>query len=191
MDLSKDNIISIIEFLIEEDGITPDMFNKISKYERMSIDEFNNQIRTTRRVFDLYEADVDFIYHVYLDNYDLIKNGNLTENNIKIPELKAFKIETECTFHKSGYEYYRYQKELFSINSLWWHYDTGDFYPNDGEFINEEDAHYEINDWNIFKFEEIKDLKESIENVSESREDKLKKLFMMKELVDKKIKELL
>lgn len=191
MDLSKDNIISIIEFLIEEDGITPDVFEKISKNKRMSIDDFNNNTKTTRRVFDLYESDIDFIFHVYLDNYNLIKSGNLTENNIKIPELKAFKIETECTFHKSGYEYYRYQKDLFSINSLWWHYDTGDWYPNDGELINEEDANYEMSDWNISKFEEIKDLKESIENVSESREDKLKKLFMMKELVDKKIKELL
>jgi len=191
MDLSKDNIISIIEFLIEEDGITPDVFDNITKHIRSAIDEFNSSTKTTRRVFDLYESDVDFIFHVYLDNYNLIKSGNLTENNIKLPQEKNFKIETECTFHKSGFEYYRYKKKLFSINSLWWHYDTGDFYPNDGELINEEDAHYEMDDWAISKFEEINDLKESIENVSESREDKLKKLFMMKELVDKKIKELL
>lgn len=191
MDLSKDNIISIIEFLIEEDGITPDEFDKLNRYERSAIDNFSNQTKTTRRVFDLYEADVDFIYHVYLDNYDLIKSGNLTEDNIKIPQEKTFKIETSCTVHRSGYEDYRYKKKLFSIKSLWWHYDTGDFYPNDGELINEEDAHYEMNDWHVSKFEEVKDLKESVENVSESREDKLKKLFMMKELVDKKIKELL
>lgn len=191
MDLSKDNIISIIEFLIEEDGITPDVFEKITKHIRSAIDEFNSSTKTTRRVFDLYESDVDFIFHVYLDNYNLIKSGNLTENNIKLPQEKNFKIETECTFHKSGFEYYRYKKKLFSINSLWWHYDTGYFYPNDGELINEEEAHYEMDDWVISKFEEINDLKESIENVSESREDKLKKLFMMKELVDKKIKELL
>lgn len=186
MDLSKDNIISIIEFLIEEDGITPDVFDNIAKHIRSAIDEFNSSTKTTRRVFDLYESDVDFIFHVYLDNYNLIKSGNLTENNIKLPQEKNFKIETECTFHKSGFEYYRYKKKLFSINSLWWHYDTGYFYPNDGELINEEDAHYEMDDWVISKFEEINDLKESIENVSESREDKLKKLFMMKELVDKK-----
>ena len=191
MDLSKDNIISIIEFLIEEDGITPDVFDNIAKHIRSAIDEFNSSTKTTRRVFDLYESDVDFIFHVYLDNYNLIKSGNLTENNIKLPQEKNFKIETECTFHKSGFEYYRYKKKLFSINSLWWNYDTGYFYPNDGELINEEDAHYEMDDWTITKFEEITDLKESIENVSESREDKLKKLFMMKELVDKKIKELL
>lgn len=191
MDLSKDNIISIIEFLIEEDGITPDVFDNIAKHIRSAIDEFNSSTKTTRRVFDLYESDVDFIFHVYLDNYNLIKSGNLTENNIKLPQEKNFKIETECTFHKSGFEYYRYKKKLFSINSLWWHYDTGYFYPNDGELINEEEAHYEMDDWAISKFEEINDLKESIENVSESREDKLKKLFMMKELVDKKIKELL
>lgn len=191
MDLSKDNIISIIEFLIEEDGITPDVFDNIAKHIRSAIDEFNSSTKTTRRVFDLYESDVDFIFHVYLDNYNLIKSGNLTENNIKLPQEKNFKIETECTFHKSGFEYYRYKKKLFSINSLWWHYDTGYFYPNDGELINEEEAHYEMDDWVISKFEEINDLKESIENVSESREDKLKKLFMMKELVDKKIKELL
>lgn len=191
MDLSKDNIISIIEFLIEEDGITPDVFDKITKHKRSTIDEFNMDSKTTRRVFDLYEADVDFIFHVYLDNYDLIKSGNLTVDNIKIPQEKNFKIETECTFHKSGFEYYKYKKKLFSINSLWWYYDTGDFYPNDGELINEEYTDYEMSDWHIYKFEEVKDLKESIENVSESREDKLKKLFMMKELVDKKIKELL
>lgn len=191
MDLSKDNIISIIEFLIEEDGITPDVFDKITKHKRSAIDEFNMDSKTTRRVFDLYEADVDFIFHVYLDNYDLIKSGNLTVDNIKIPQEKNFKIETECTFHKSGFEYYKYKKKLFSINSLWWYYDTGDFYPNDGELINEEYTDYEMSDWHIYKFEEVKDLKESIENVSESREDKLKKLFMMKELVDKKIKELL
>jgi hypothetical protein len=190
MDLSKDNIISIIEFLIEEDGITPDVFEKISKHKRSSIEEFNKQIRTTRRVFDLYVSDVDFIFHLYLDNYDLIKSGNLTENNIKLPQEKNFNIVTECTFHKSGYEYYRYKEKLFSINSLWWLYDTGNFYPNDGELIDEEETHYEMDNWDLSKFEEIKDLKESIENVSESREE-LKKLFMMKELVDKKIKELL
>ena len=191
MDLSKSNIISIIEFLIDEDNITPSTFTSITKTNRDSIDNFNHLAKTTRKVFDLSEADIDFLFHTYLENFFLIEKNELSESNISIPTRKKFEIITECSVHTSGFEDYRYQKELFSINSLWWHYDTGDFYPNEGELINEDTADYELNDWNVSKFQQINNLEESIKNVSESREDKLKKLFMMKELVDKKIKELL
>ena len=87
-------------------------------------------------------------------------------------------------YSKSGFEYYSYKKNIYSIKSIYWEYDQGDFYPNDGKLVDEDEGNYEMHEWEIWD-SSIDD------NVKESKEERLKKLIAIKEIVDKKIKELL
>jgi len=146
--------------------------------------EFSNRIKTTKKIFDLDEYDIDFLFHVYSNNYDLILKDNLTAENMVIPVKKNYDITTKCMYSKSGFEYYEYNENIYSLKSIYWKYENGSFYPNDGKLVDEAEGNYEMHEW------EIEDSSIN-ENVKESKEERLKKLFMIKEIVDRKIKELL
>jgi hypothetical protein len=87
-------------------------------------------------------------------------------------------------YSKSGFEYYEYNENIYSLKSIYWKYENGSFYPNDGKLVDEAEGNYEMHEW------EIEDSSIN-ENVKESKEERLKKLLMIKEIVDRKIKELL
>jgi hypothetical protein len=186
MDLSKDQIIQIIEFIIDEDGVTPDMFSKhLNQSNVWAIEGFSKSIKTSIRVFDLSSDNIDFIFHCYSENYDTILKQNLNLDNLIIPEKKNYDFTTRCMYSKSGFEYYAYKKNIYSLKSIYWEYDQGDFYPNEGKLVDEDESgSYEMHEWEIWD--------SSIDNnVKESKEERLKKLIAIKEIVDKKIKELL
>ena len=185
MDLSKEQILQIIEFIVNEDDCDTGVFAKyINESNYWGIYEFSNQIKTTKKIFDLDEYDIDFLFHVYSDNYDLILKDNLTVENMVIPVKKNYDITTKCMYSKSGFEYYEYNENIYSLKSIYWKYENGSFYPNDGKLVDEDEGNYEMHEW------EIEDSSIN-ENVKESKEERLKKLLMIKEIVDKKIKELL
>jgi hypothetical protein len=187
MDLSKEQILQIIEFIIDDDDLSPDKFLRFaSESNHWGIDGFKKNIRTTIRVFNLDDDDIDFIYHVYYDNNDLLLKDNLTVDNMVIPIKKNYQFTTKCLVSKSGFEYYEYNQKLYSEKSIYWLYDQGDFYPNDGKLVDEDESMYEMLEWEIEDFNVL-----SGNNVKESKEDRLKKLLMMKEIVDRKIKELI
>jgi hypothetical protein len=87
-------------------------------------------------------------------------------------------------YNKSGFEYYESEENIYSLKSIYWKYDNGSFYPNDGKLVDDDSSDYEMLEWEIYD-SSIKN------NVKESKEERLKKLLMMKEIVDRKIKELL
>jgi ligand-binding SRPBCC domain-containing protein len=148
------------------------------------IEEFEKRISTSKKIFNLDEYDVDFLFHVYNNNYDLILKDKLTAQNMVIPVKKNYDITTKCTYSKSGFEYYAYEKNIYSLKSIYWEYNHGDFYPNDGKLVQDDDINYEMFEWEI-------DDASINENIQESKEERLKKLLIMKEIVDRKIKELL
>lgn len=185
MDFSKEQILQIIDFIINEDDLTPDKFVKYeNEFNHWSIEGFAKNIKTSVRVFDLDSENIDFIFHCYLENYKKILDDSLDVNNLIIPVKKNYDITTKCMYSKSGFEYYEYQKNIYSIKSVYWEYELGDFYPNDGKLIDEDEGNYEMHEWEIWDSSIDK-------NVKESKEERLKKLLIMKEIVDKKIKELL
>lgn len=185
MDFSKEQIIQIIDFIISEDDLTPDKFVKYGNESNVwAIEYFSNNITTSVKVFNLDSDDVDFIFHFYLENYKKILDNSLTVENMVIPVKKNYDLTTKCMYSKSGFEYYSYKKNIYSIKSIYWEYDQGDFYPNDGKLVDEDEGNYEMHEWEIWD-SSIDD------NVKESKEERLKKLIAIKEIVDKKIKELL
>ncbi len=185
MDLSKEQILQIIDFIVNEDDCDTGVFAKyINESNYWGIYEFSNRIKTTKKIFNLDEYDIDFLFHVYSNNYDLILKDNLTAENMVIPVKKNYDITTKCMYSKSGFEYYEYNENIYSLKSIYWKYENGSFYPNDGKLVDEAEGNYEMHEW------EIEDSSIN-ENVKESKEERLKKLFMIKEIVDRKIKELL
>ena len=185
MDLSKEQILQIIEFIVNEDDCDTGVFAKyINESNYWGIYEFSNLIKTTKRIFNLDEYDIDFLFHVYNDNYDLILKDDLTAENMVIPVKKNYDITTKCMYSKSGFEYYAYKENIYSLKSIYWKYENGSFYPNEGKLVDDDEGNYEMHEWEIVD-SSISD------NVKETKEEKLKKLFMMKEIVDRKIKELL
>jgi hypothetical protein len=129
--------------------------------------------------------DVDFIFHVYVENFDLIEESELTPDNIQIPERVESVIETRCYVSKSGDENWEQTGDWYSEHSVWWDYYYGNFYPNEGNLIDDDYNRYDMDEWEVRRFKPLE------KNTNESREQRLKKLFMLKELVDKKIKEIL
>lgn len=184
MDLSKEQILQIIDFIVNEDCDTGVFAKFTNESNYWGIYEFSNRIKTTKKIFNLDEYDIDFLFHVYNDNYDLILKDKLTAENMVIPVKKNYDFTTKCLYSKSGFEYYAYQKNIYSIKSIYWEYENGDFYPNDGKLVDDDSNNYEMHEWDIDDYSINK-------NVKESKEERLKKLLMMKEIVDKKIKELL
>lgn len=185
MDLSNEQILQIIDFIVNEDNCDTGVFAKfISESNYWSIEGFSNLIKTTKRIFDLDSYDIDFLFHVYNDNYDLILKDNLNAENMVIPVRNNYTITTKCMYNKSGFEYYESEENIYSLKSIYWKYDNGSFYPNDGKLVDDAEGNYEMHEW------EIEDSSIN-ENVKESKEERLKKLLMMKEIVDRKIKELL
>ena len=54
MDFSKEQILQIIDFIINEDDLTPDKFVKYeNEFNHWSIEGFAKNIKTSVRVFDL------------------------------------------------------------------------------------------------------------------------------------------
>ena len=185
MDLSNEQILQIIDFIVNEDNCDTGVFAKfISESNYYSIDEFSNLIKTTKRIFNLDRYDIDFLFHVYNDNYDLILKDNLNAENMVIPVKKNYDVTTKCMYNKSGFEYYESEEYIYSLKSIYWKYDNGSFYPKDGKLVDDDSSDYEMQEWEIYD-SSIKN------NVKESKEERLKKLLMMKEIVDRKIKELL
>jgi len=185
MDLSKEQILQIIDFIVNEDGCDTGVFAQFMPESNMwGIEEFEKRIPTSKKIFNLDEYDVDFLFHVYNNNYDLILKDELTAQNMVIPVKKNYDITTKCTYSKSGFEYYAYEKNIYSLKSIYWEYNHGDFYPNDGKLVQDDDINYEMFEWEI-------DDASINENIQESKEERLKKLLIMKEIVDRKIKELL
>jgi len=183
--LDKEKIIDIIDFIITEDGCDPETFNEYMNDSYNGIEEFFNKIRTSKKVFDMHHEDVDFIFHVYVDNFDLIEDGELTVDNIELPEPVDSVVQTRCFVSKSGDEIYQQRGNWYSEHSVWWDYYMGHFYPNDGDLLDSDYNRYEMDEWEISEFRTLE------KNTNESKEQRLKKLFMLKELVDKKIKEIL
>jgi hypothetical protein len=185
MDLSNEQILQIIDFIVNEDDCDTGVFAKfISESNYYSIEGFSNLIKTTKRIFNLDRYDIDFLFHVYNDNYDLILKDNLNAENMVIPVRNNYTITTKCMYNKSGFEYYESEENIYSLKSIYWKYDNGSFYPNDGKLVDDDSSDYEMQEWEIYD-SSIKN------NVKESKEERLKKLLMMKEIVDRKIKELL
>jgi hypothetical protein len=110
-----------------------------------------------------------------------------SEEKVKFDDSKKdYEFTTKCLVSTSGFEYYEYNRKLYSEKSIYWLYEQGDFYPNDGKLVDEDESMYEMLEWGIDEFKVL-----SGNDVKESKEDRLKKLLMMKEIVDRKIKELL
>jgi hypothetical protein len=96
MDLSNEQILQIIDFIVNEDNCDTGVFAKfISESNYYSIEGFSNLIKTTKRIFDLDSYDIDFLFHVYNDNYDLILKDNLNAENMVIPVKKNYNITTK------------------------------------------------------------------------------------------------
>ena len=186
MDFSKEQMLQIIEFIIEEDDCDTGLFTKfLSESNHWGIDGFKRQINTSIKIFNLDDDDIDFFYHLYAENFDLILKDQLTVENMKIPVKQNYDFSTRCLVSKSGFEYYEYKRYVYSEKSIYWLWEQGDFYPNDGNLVDDDINNYEMHEW------EIEGFQLSTDNVKESKEQRLKKLLIMKEIVNKKIKELL
>ena len=183
--LDKEKIIGIIDFIISEDGCDPETFNEYMNDTHNGIEDFAQKIRTSKKVFNMGHDYVDFIFHVYVENFDLIEESELTPDNIQIPERVESVIETRCYVSKSGDENWEQTGDWYSEHSVWWDYYYGNFYPNEGNLIDDDYNRYDMDEWEVRRFKPLE------KNTNESREQRLKKLFMLKELVDKKIKEIL
>ena len=73
MDFSKEQMLQIIEFIIEEDDCDTGLFTKfLSQSNHWGIDGFKRQINTSIKIFNLDDDDIDFFYHLYAENFDLI-----------------------------------------------------------------------------------------------------------------------
>lgn len=181
MNFSKEQILQIIDFIINEDNITTGMFALIIDN---GISDFYEQIKTSRKIFNLTRSDVDFFYHFFEANYNLILKDNLTIDNMVVPVENEYTFYVSCDVVKYGKENYRYTENLYSEKSIIYNYENGTWDPNDGKLIDEDYDEYELNGWNITDIFISK-------NITETNEERLKKLLVIKEIVDKKIKELL
>jgi hypothetical protein len=188
MDLNKEQILQILEFFKEMNTITPEVFEGLTGLKGML--NFHDIVSRDFKYFNLQkesEKYADFFFHLYGLNLDKIKNDTLTVDNLQIPQLKPYSfdlVQYVTLLEKQIYTFKKY--DAYSQNTIRWDYYMGVFDHTDGVFEDEQIIDMDVTD------SELKNFKVNNSNsVKESKEDKLKKLFKMREIIDNKIKDLI
>jgi len=188
MNLNKEQILQILEFFKEMDTITPQVFEGLIGLKGMI--RFHDIISPDLKYFGLQnesEKYADFFFHLYGLNLDKIKNNTLTVDNLQIPQLKPYSFDLVVNVNVNKAEIYTFKDyEAYSQNTIRWDYYSGVFDFIDGEFESEETYDSDVIDVNFENFEV-----DNSNSVKESKENKLKKLFKMREIIDNKIKDLI
>ena len=186
-ELSKEELFAVLEMFMVNNTISPDEFKRMASRQNSAIDNFHYKTKKDLKLLGFDDDSyADFIYHGYLVNLRDIEEDTLTLDNIELPELNTYKLETVCylDIRKSESHLFENQK-LYSAASLYWAYDYGNFDPAGGKMVNEDFAQFEINDWYV-EF-----ITEKNESLRESKKDDLKRLYKLREIIDNKIKSLL
>lgn len=186
-ELSKEELFAVLEMFMVNNTISPDEFKRMASRQNSAIDNFHYQTKKDLKLLGFDDDSyADFIYHGYLVNLRDIEEDTLTLDNIELPKLNTYKLETVCYLdvRKSESHLFENQK-LYSSASLFWAYDYGNFDPAGGKMVNEDFNQFEITDWYI-EF-----MTEKSESLQESKKDDLKRLYKLREIIDNKIKSLL
>jgi hypothetical protein len=190
MDISKEKALDIIEFLIDSEELNLLSF-KLSSKTNSAVQKFDERYGKILKYINISNStEIDFTYHLVLENIDLIENKTLSVDNIIVPKLQKFVMEYTVVVNKTDAEYWRDTFDGYSEKSIYYSEENGDWYPTDGEFIDSETRDSEIADW---WYDSVVPYKKEFDNVNESKisnQDKVEKLIKMKKIIENKIKEL-
>ena len=190
MDISKEKALDIIDFIIDSGQFNASLFRFYSKLNS-SVAKFGEMYGKLLKYISMSNDDeIDFVFHLFLENIDSIENNTLSIDNILIPELQKFIMEYTLVTNKTDAEYWRDSFNGYSEKSIHYESENGNWYPTDGELQDSETRDSEIADW---WFDSVVPYKKEFDNVNESKisnQDKVEKLIKMKKIIENKIKEL-
>lgn len=190
MDISKEKALDILEFIIDSGEFDLSLFKFYSKVNS-AVQKFDEHYGKLLKYVNISDSDeIDFVFHLVLENIDLIENNTLSIDNIVIPTLQKFVMEYTVVVNKTDGEYWRDTFDGYSEKSIYYSEENGDWHPSDGDFVDSETRDSEIVDW---WYDSVVPYKKELDNVNESKmsnQDKVEKLIKMKKIIENKIKEL-
>lgn len=190
MDISKEKALDILEFIIDSGEFDLSLFKFYSKVNS-AVQKFYERYGKILKYINISDStQIDFTYHLVLENIDLIENKTLSVDNIIVPKLQKFVMEYTVVVNKTDAEYWRDTFNGYSEKSIFYDEESGNWYPTDGELVDSETTDYGIADW---WFDSVVPYKKEFDNVNESKisnQDKVEKLIKMKKIIENKIKEL-